>query len=171
MPTTFRQPDEPSTSVLKVLSPKPEVTAVRLAMRGVARSDKDFAASMVFTIIFENRFKTAGFIDPFVRNDANILPGMITIGYSGGFTPQIANVFTDPITDAEFQAAKNIFKSMWKKKELSDFWLDADTYKLVSVDSDSKIADNVSIANVNSFFVKTGSLPVVSILLNPALAQ
>lgn len=181
-PSTFRQPDEPPTAMLNVVSPKPDVAAIRIAMRGTARADKDLAASMVFTNILESRLKArvpAIYSDQlFVRNEAHTLPGMITIGFAatkndvGNANGKIeanelvGKALADPITDTEFQAAKSAFQAKWTKRDVSSFWLDADTYKLADPLGYARAADVVTISDVSAFAEKARKQSIVTILLN-----
>src|SRR5207248_1666700 len=55
VPVTFRNADDPPAGSLTIPSPKSDVAAVRAAIRGSARSDKDFAASLVLTAIMKSR--------------------------------------------------------------------------------------------------------------------
>ncbi|MEQ1606886.1 MAG: pitrilysin family protein [Pyrinomonadaceae bacterium] len=186
-PSTFRQPDEPSTTLLNVVSPKADVSAIRIAMRGTSRSDKDLAASMVFTSILESRLKArvpAIYLDQlFVRNEAHTLPGMIIIGFAAGknevgnangkieANELVGKALADAITDAEFQAAKSAFQANWTKRDVPSFWLDADTYKFTDVQGYARSADNVTIADVNAFAEKARKQPIVTVLLNTPPAK
>lgn len=182
VPSTFRQPEEASASILSVLSPKPGVPAVRLAMRGVARNDKDFAASMVFTTILESRLKARVpaiySSDLFVRNDAFTLPGIIMIGFAAGqgdvgsgngkiaANDLMDKAIADPLTETEFRSAKSSFQTLWAKKEVPTFWLDADTFKLANVNSYARSADNVTLADVTAYSEKVRKLSVATVILN-----
>lgn len=170
VPTTFRQPDEAPTTILNIVSPISEDIAHRLAIRGVARSDKDFAASMVFTSILENRLKAkatnGNFIDLFVRNDALALPGLITIGFRGGGSELVGNSVSGPVADSEFQTAKKAFQTSWRKKDAPTHWLDADTYKLPSAEADVRSADEVTLADVNAYAERLRKSPMVSVLMS-----
>ncbi len=187
VPSTFRQPDEPSTSMLSLPSPNPDTAAVRFAMRGVARKDNSYVPSMVFAAIIENRLRSrlpeADSEGLFVRNNAHILPGIITIGFSAGkgdigsgygkmnANNLIGKAISDPITEAEFVTAKRQIQTAWLKKPVSDHWLDMDTYKLTSAEADARSADNVTLADVNAFAKSASILPVVTVLLTTPAAK
>lgn len=187
VPSTFRQPDEPPTAMLNLISPVPDAAALRFAMRGVARKDKDFAASMVFTSILETRLKTRvpsnHSNDLFVRNGVHVLPGIITIGFAAdknaAVNPSgkveahdlVAKALSDPIAESEFQTAKAKLQTTWTKRDAATSWLDVDTYKLTSADADHRIADNVTIADVNAYAEKLRKQPIVSLLLNTPTAK
>src|SRR6185369_7331243 len=83
VPTTFRQPNSPDTRTLIVNVPGPNVE-IRLATRGVARSDADFAAATVLARVAQYRWQA---LSPelarqpvFVRNEAYVLPGSFVMG-------------------------------------------------------------------------------------------
>src|ERR1043166_7137811 len=83
VPTTFRQPNPPDTRTLIVNVPGPNVE-IRLATRGVARADADYATVTVLARLAQHRWQA---ISPqlarqpvFVRNDAHVLPGDFVMG-------------------------------------------------------------------------------------------
>ena len=186
-PSTFRQPDEPPTALLNVISPKPDVAAIRIAMRGSARNDKDLAASMVFTRILETRLKArvpAMYAESlFVSNQAHILPGMIMIGFAAGkndvgntngkieANELVGKAMADAITDGEFQAAKSSFAAVWAKRDAPSFWLDADTYKFTDPKAYAQSADKVTFADVTAFADKARKQPIVTVLVNAPPAK
>lgn len=189
IPSTFRQPDDPPAGLLTVASPKPGIAALRFAMRGVARSDRDLVPSLVFTKILENRLKArvpsehAG--EVFVRNEAHTLPGVITIGFfvdkatfgkeNGKVeaTELVGKALGDAVTDAEFQAAKSAIQSAWTKRDAALFFLDADTYKISDPNADAAAADKVTISDVQSYAEKLKGKPMAVVLVNtpPAAKQ
>ena len=187
VPSTFRQPDEPQTALLSLASPVANVPAVRFATRGVARNEKDFAASVLFTSILETRLKARvpaiHSKDLFVRNEVHFLPGIITIGLAadksdigqanGKIQAQelVGKALSDPISDAEFQSAKSQFQAIWAKRDAPTTWLDVDTYKLASADADYRIADNVTIADLTAYAEKLRKQPVVAVVLNSPPAK
>jgi len=182
VPSSFTQPEIPPTALLTVASPKPDVAALRFAMRGVARKSKDLAASMVFSNILETRLRArvpaAHSSDVFVRNEAHFQPGSIVIGFAAGkneigsgngkieANDLISKALVDAVTEAEFQAARSVVSTEWAKRDLEQFWLDLDTYKLTSVDADRSIFDKVSFDEVRSYAEKARTSPIVSVLVN-----
>lgn len=179
VPSTFRQPDDPPTGLQIVASPAAGKTAIRYSMRGLARSDKDLTASLIFTNILETRLKArlpSGHTgDVFVRNEYHTLPGMITIGFSadkGEFgtangkveaNELVGKAMIDPITEAEFQAAKTAVQNDWDRRDAVSFWLDVDTFK--TAEPTSKNAD-VTLAEVKAFGESAAKKPLVAILVN-----
>lgn len=182
VPSTFRQPDPPPTALLTIPSPKVDLAAVRFAIRGVARNDKDFAPSKVYASILENRIRSrvpSAFTDRVsVRADEHILPGVIMIGFSASkndigtgngkidANDLVTKALNDPVTDAEFDAAKSAFAASWAKHEVIDLWLDIDTFKSADPSIEIKAGDNVTISAVRAFANKVKAAPVASVLVN-----
>lgn len=179
VPSTFRQPDDPPSGLQVVPSPNAGKAAIRFAMRGVARSDKDLTASLIFTNILEtrlrNRVPAAHTGDVFVRNEFHILPGIITIGFSadkGEFgtangkveaSELVGKALNDPITDAEFLAAKTTVLTTLGARDAISLWLDVDTFKTAEPTAKSV---EVTPADVRAFAETAARKPMVAILVN-----
>lgn len=148
VPTTFRQPPAADTRTLIVNVPGPNVE-IRLAARGVAKSDPDFATATVLARLAQHRWEAlapelAG--KPlFVRNDAFVLPGAFVMGATvteltaadslANAKKVLDSLMKTAATPAEMDRAKNelINESatiLSKPDALPDPWLDADTYRL-----------------------------------------
>lgn len=182
VPSTFRQPDPPPTALLTVASPKADVSAIRFAVRGTSRSDKDFAASKIYALILENRLRSrvpAAFSNMvFARAEEHTLPGIILIGFSASKNDigtgngkidgneLIAKALLDQVTETEFQTARSAFSSEWAKRDVQTFWLDADTYKTGDANAESKIADVLTVTDVRVFAEKIQKSPLISVLVN-----
>ncbi len=180
VPSTFRQPDDPPAAVMTIPSPKPDAWAMRMAMRGVARSDKDFAASLVFAAVVESRLKAAvpaaNAADVTVVSETHVLPGMIWIGFGpSGKTGATTNVEANeivpkalaaPITAGEFHAALPELKAAWSRRATEATWLDLDTFRIGSLDGYRSSFDSVTLADVNAFADKARKRPVATVLVN-----
>jgi predicted Zn-dependent peptidase len=150
VPTTFTQPKpfDPRTLIVNVPGPTAEI---RLAVRGVARSDADFAAASVLARVAQHRWQAMvpelANQPVFARSDAYVLPGMFVMGASVS-TDKAADALVNakkvlellvntPVTVAELDRAKtevvNEAVSGTKAEALPDPWLDADTYALREV--------------------------------------
>src|SRR5215813_7931407 len=104
VPATFRQPTAPDTRILIVNSAESAATEVRLAWRGLARSDADFPAAVMLTQIAGSRWQKLQpeVRAPAVRIDGNLLPGMFVMGAS-----------VDPAAAAKtLDAARALLKSL-----------------------------------------------------------
>jgi zinc protease len=148
VPTTFRQPTAPDTRTLIVNLPGANVE-VRLAARGVARSDPDFAIANVLARIAQHRWQATS---PelarqavFVRTDAYVLPGAFVMGATvtdltaadslANAKKVLDSLMTTAATAEELDRAKTevineTSAALAKHDALADPWLDADTYRL-----------------------------------------
>lgn len=175
VPSTFRRPDEPDTSLQIVASPVPEQTEYRFAVRGVARNEREYAAFTVLAAILENRMKAKASSpngdNVFVRNDAHILPGIFMAGvsYSAVNDPSSdnGNIFlptlAEKITNSEFTDAKNSIQMIRNAIDPVALWLDMDTYKLSSVKSESDLFSSLSLADVQKAADRVKAGPMVSV--------
>ena len=182
VPSTFRQPDPPPVGLLTVASPKAIVSAIRFAVRGTSRSDKNFAASKLYASILENRLRSRVPVAlsnmVFARAEEHTLPGVILIGFSASKddigtgngkvdgNELIAKALVGQVTEAEFQTAKLAFSSEWAKRDVQAFWLDIDTFKTGEANAEAKIVDAVTLTDVRTFAEKIQKLPLVSVLIN-----
>jgi len=152
VPATFRQPQPPDVRTLIVNAPTDQSAEVRLATRGVSRSDRDFATAFVLAIIARKRWELAS---PelrrrpvFVRSEPHVLPGMFVMGASVdtllvGKTLKTAHdvlqsLVNAPIPEAELEQAKSEASAQFSKElERPDgtarAWLDIDTFGLPSI--------------------------------------
>jgi len=84
VPATFRQPNPPDARVLVINQPGADTAEVRLAVRGLARSDHDAEAAALLALIVRDRLR-ASFPElgkAFARHEAHDLPGMFVLGAS-----------------------------------------------------------------------------------------
>lgn len=148
VPTTFRQPAPPDARILLVNVPGPTVE-LRLAVRGVARADRDFAAATVLAKLAQHRWEATTpelSKEPvFVRNDSHVLPGAFVMGAAvrdlsvadsfANAQKVVKSLMSTPATPAEIERAKNeaiaeFAATANTPDALPDPWLDADTYRL-----------------------------------------
>ena len=166
VPTTFTQPKAPDQRALIVNVPGP-TTELRLAVRGVARSDADFYVSTVMARLAQHRWQsmaTASANQPiFVRSDAYVLPGMFLMGAAVN-TEKTADAFANakkvleslvstPATPAELDRAKTevlneATVAVAKSELLPDPWLDADTYRLKAVQDPATLLRAATAADI-----------------------
>jgi zinc protease len=151
VPATFREPGDTDSRTLIINAPADQSVEVRLAVRALARQDKDTAAAALLASVARQRWER---LLPdltrkpvFVRHEAFALPGMFVMGTSVEnllasraleTAQEVLRSFArSPITAAELEQAK-IELTAVANKELStsdgvaSFWLDADTYGLPS---------------------------------------
>jgi zinc protease len=181
IPSTFKQPEAPPAETLILKSSDRQNAEVRYALRGPARGDKDFAVSQVYAAVIQSRLKArapeAHAADVFVSNNAHILPGSIVIGFSAGqnevgqapgkvtVTDLIAKTLADPITEEELQAARAAAKTEWSKRDIPSLWLDADTYKIPKPETDPRVFDAISLAEIRAYAERIRTQPVASVLV------
>jgi zinc protease len=167
IPTTFRQPDAPDIRTLIVNVPADQGAEVRLATRGVSRSDPDFAAASVLAVITRKRWQT---ISPelsrraiFVRNEPHVLPGIFVMGASVdtllvGKTLKAAldavhSLASTPVTAAELDEAKLEAAAQFNKElegvdGIARAWLDTETFNLLPIREQMAAFGAVSVADV-----------------------
>jgi len=148
VPTTFRQPNPADTRTLIVNVSGPTVE-LRLAARGVSRSDTDFPIATILARLAQHRWQA---VAPelakkpvFARSDAYVLPGVFVMGAAvtdltvadslANARRVIDSLMTTPATAAELERARNevineLSATLTKPEALPDPWLDADTYRL-----------------------------------------
>ena len=177
IPTTFRQPVPADTRTLIVNVPGPTVE-LRLAARGVARSDSDFATATIMARVAQNRWLAAApelTKQPvFARNDGYVLPGAFVLGaavnemtVADSFAKArkvIDSLMSTQPTPEELERAKNevindLSPIITKPDALADPWLDADTYRLSAPQDQIALLRSVTAPEVqrvaNRIFNKT----------------
>jgi zinc protease len=166
IPSTFRQPDPPDARVLIAQGPG---TEVRLALRGVARSDKDYPASVVLGILANDRLNAAK-SGKFLRAEAHVLPGLVVIGGKvegdgagtalGALWDQAVKPMIDAApSTADLDAAKTKAKALLNARNgnaagAGGLWLDADTFKTESPAKQLRAVDAVTAADVQRVAVR-----------------
>lgn len=184
VPATFRQPEAPAAGVEIVASPRSDASALRFAIRGPARKDKDFAASRVFANVLVDRLRQLvpgeNAKDIFVRSESHTLPGSFVIGADIGRTPEgdmkahaaeiVAAALGAPVTDAEFSSARSQFATELSRRDTASFWLDADTYGIQSADADIKAAGSVTLGDVKAYADKLRHSPMAAVFVNTSPA-
>lgn len=148
VPTTFRQPKPPEPRTLLVNVPGPSAE-VRLAVRGVSRTDPDFYPARLLAKLAEHRWQgmapELAKLPVFARSESHALPGAFVMGAAVDAqtaADAVANarkvmdsLMTTAATAAELERAKteviNAVSGLLAKPEAApDPWLDLDTYHL-----------------------------------------
>lgn len=179
VPATFRQPDAPDKSFL-ISSDVEKTSELRFAFRGLARSDKDFAASEVLTRILQNRLRAREGNKAIVRQNAYVLPGFVLlqipdwnvgmiqvegskVSLPVNFFSFVNDLFKNEITAGEVEKAKSELNS--NAQNAIDARLDADTYKLDSAKDETNKPSNVSLADVQRVAERWRKEPFATALL------
>ncbi len=166
VPTTFRQPKAPDARTLLVNVPG-STAEVRLAMRGVSRTDPDFFPAKVLAKLAEYRWQG---LTPelakqpvFVRSESHALPGALVMGAAvaaqnapdalANAKKVMESLMTTPATTAELERAKteltNEFAAVLGKPEsVPDPWLDLDTYHLSALQDQPALLRSVTAQDV-----------------------
>jgi zinc protease len=167
VPATFRQPDAPDTRTLIIDLPGAPTAEIRLAARGLARSDADAAAAQLLSLLVRDRWQAMmpelGKTAFFVRNEAHVLPGAFVLGAAVN-TAQAANAMnaarnvlktlanTAP-APTELEKARGEALAVFNKQlddpaSLANLWLDIETFKLASIDDQLRSLNRVTPADV-----------------------
>jgi predicted Zn-dependent peptidase len=188
VPATFRQPETPDARTLIVDLPGTESVEIRLAARGLARSDKDSTAATLLALaardLWQSQQPELGKTGFFVRHEAHQLPGMFVMGASVPLADAanalakarkvLDTLMKSPVTPDLLERIRNeaiadLTKQLERPEQLADLWLDADTYQLASFDERLSQLKNVTPADLvgtaNRLFKDA---PVVSIAAGSA---
>ena len=186
VPSTFRQPDDPKSGLPVFDSPVANSSEFRIAVRGVARGDKDYYAAAVLASILDRRFKQMEGGKAFVRHEANALPGLFLFGVpdwnrgkitrngdkialpeTDGYPKQILNAAIKP---DEFETAKRELAIALGQIPVADVWLDADTYKITASAAAPENFQTVVVADTQRVLERLQKQPVAQVLVfsNPA---
>ena len=182
VPTTFRQatPPDPRTLIVNVPGPSVEI---RLAVRGVSRTDPDFHASELLARLTQHRWQGTtpelAKQPVFVRSDAYVLPGAFVMGASvntqaavdtlANARKVIDSLMTTPATPDELERAKTevineVSAVLSKPESFPDSWLDMDTYHLSEAQDQIALLRSVTgsdVQRVANRLFKTASVATV----------
>ena len=188
VPSSFRQPSAPDARTLIVDLQGAETAEVRLATRGLARSDADYPAANILALLVRDRWQAAlpelGRSAFFVRNDAHVLPGIFIMG-AAVHNPVAANTLSAarnvlrtlasaPLPLAELERVKNevaatLNKQMEDPVQLAEMWLDVETYKLAPVNNQMRALSQVTPADVQRTAARLfRGAPVASVVVGSA---
>lgn len=188
VPTTFRQPTAPDSRPLIINAASDQSAEVRLATRGLARSDRDLNAATLLGIVARQRWEK---LSPenarrplFVRHEAHVLPGMFVMG-TGVDTLIVAKALAQarevmqslilvPATVDELARAKaelnaQVAKDLASPEGIARFWLDADTFGLQANGAEGQTIDAITPADlqrVAARLFKEG--PVATVVIGDA---
>jgi predicted Zn-dependent peptidase len=176
VPATFRQPDEPSAEIQKISTGNLDKEFSRSAFHGLARNDKDFFPFVILTKVWQNRLSK--FPGGYVKYEPHLLRGLVIWGIS--FADDVSSSNNESKTkdgsdetkktvkQDEFERAKNELLSELNQKNVADWWLDVDTFKLVSVKDELQRAGAATITDVQRVFEKFLKQPYVTVFVENA---
>jgi predicted Zn-dependent peptidase len=164
VPATFRQPDPPDKRTLILNSAALPLAEVRLATRGVARSDRDFFAVSLLTVLARERWKKLASAPNgstfFARADAHLIPEMFVMGASveGSLAKKtlqdglevLKSLVSTPATPTELEMAKGFSFGLSNQTadSLATAWLDIDTFGLPSITEQQRTINAISAADL-----------------------
>jgi zinc protease len=188
VPSTFRQPEAPDARTLVVDLPGAETVEVRLAARGLARSDKDAAAATLLALaardMWQARQPELSKTAYFVRHEEHMLPGMFVMGASVPISAAPATlakarevlstlarsgVAPEMLERIRNEAVAELSRQLEQPEAVADLWLDADTYQLAAADErlrQLKSVTNADLARTAARLFKDA--PVVAVAAGPA---
>jgi zinc protease len=184
VPATFREAAPADQRVLVIPSPDKGAVELRLAVRGLARSDKDTASAEVLIGVLKRRWASeaaaTGASDLFVRNKAYLLPGIFVLGGkvpSGSLSATIAaarksiDSLSKSVSSAtELESVKaEIVATLRSRGEstesMAEIWLDNESYKAGSIDTQVSAINRVNatdLQRVANRLFKGAALAVVA---------
>ncbi|MDQ3711064.1 MAG: insulinase family protein [Acidobacteriota bacterium] len=182
IPATFALPNAVATNSFLMPTENENVSELRLAFRGLARNDKDFAASEILTKVLNNRVQLKEGNKAMVYQIAHLLPSFVVLKVSDwnigtlkiegenaalpqNFFETIGNLLKAEIKPDEFEKAKSEIVAERNKINSADLWLDLDTFKLVSVKDEMQTPSNVTIADVQKVVERWKKESVVAALV------
>ena len=150
VPPTFRQAEPPDARTLIIDSPAAQEVEIRLAARGVARADRDHAATEVLALLAGDRWRTVPEINQgsvsalSVSHDAYTVGGIFRMSASvnsstaaaqalGAARTILQSLVTTPPSINEIEGAKQaslaaLNSGKDQTEALANAWLDAQTY-------------------------------------------
>lgn len=188
VPTTFRLPSAPDARTLIIDSPSDQSTQIRLATRGLARSDRDLNAATLLAVVARQRWEK---LSPentrrplFVRHDAHVLPGMFVMG-TGVDTLLAAKtinqardvmksmidvvVTSDELAQAKSELSAQRAKDLVRSEGIARVWLDADTFGIQTNPVAALAIDSVSAVELQRVATRLfKDAPVASIVIGDA---
>lgn len=165
VPPTFRPPDNPDARVLVINQAGAADAEIRLAVRGLARSDRDHATALLLARIMKAKIALAvsSASSVAVNNDAHLLPGMFFISATApattaslviaGIRDSMNSMANAPPSIVELETARadaiaNISRQEFQMDLIADAWLDMETYKLTRLTEQTNAFRAVTAADV-----------------------
>ena len=167
VPATFRLPQPPAARVLLINTPADESAEIRLAVRGLARSDRDALAADLLAPVAQYRWEK---LVPelarnpvHVRHQTHVLPGIFVMGAAVNSAlatrtlkaahEVLQSLAGGPISAAELDSAKRdalatTNERLAKPEGQATAWSDIDTYKLPSIVEQRQLLNNISTADL-----------------------
>ncbi|MGH9944266.1 MAG: M16 family metallopeptidase, partial [Pyrinomonadaceae bacterium] len=189
VPASFRRPETQPAKTLLLDQPGSDRAEVRLALKGVSRSDRDQAPASLLAVVAGNRWQTALEVPQSAasaRHDAHSLSGLLLLSANVPSTATAATISkaqgilkdlaASPVSAAELERAKrSLLDGIAKRRAadadvfLADQWLDAATYGLPTNHDEAQVIDAISTADLQRVAARLfTNQPVVSVVVGDA---
>jgi len=165
VPATFRPPNRADSRVLLLDRPSVATAEIRLAVRGLAQSDRDAFAASILARILRDRWQTSlpDLSSIFVQLEAHSLPGSFVLGASVP-TASAAKAIssaqeimrslagTGPTAGEVERARAALLTEMTsqttKPEMIAELWLEADAYKLPGLNTQLNSVQGLSVGDI-----------------------
>ena len=173
VPSTFRQPLPADARAVVLNAPGDESAEIRLAVRGLARSDRDTPVANLLAYVVQQRWERAvpelTRARVLVRHEARVMPGIFVMGASARTESAakailsardiLKRLASEPVTADEFDEAKSkaiaaTNSAVAQPEGTLEAWLDLDTYKMLSVNEEIKALQSTTTADVQRVAAK-----------------
>lgn len=166
VPATFRQPIAPDPRVLIIDGPG-DAAELRLALRGVSRSDPDYYLAKILAKLVQNHWEAhtpqLSKRPVSVRSESHFLPGIFVMGAGvdsqsvsdamNGAKKALDSITTGLVSPVDMDRARNeviseLATMSSKPETMSDPLLDFDTYRLAASEDPLAIVRNATPADI-----------------------
>jgi zinc protease len=165
IPATFRQPPAPNTQVLIVDAPQSSTAEIRVAVRGLGRSDGDALSADLLALVARARWQGAvpELSNAAVRHEAHLLPGMFVFSAAVSQPAAAKAVIAaqdvmrkltqappnaDELERARTALMAQLSQQLVQPAGLAEAWLDVDTFKSPRPDTVSTLIRNLSAVDI-----------------------
>jgi len=188
VPATFRRPEPPDSRTLIINGPADQTADVRVAVRGLARSDADSQIAELLAQVASKRWlvETPELAAKpyFVRHEPHSLPGTFVMGAAinsrsaasvlKSAKKVLESLVSTPISPVELEDARNevllqLNNRLAKPETMVDAWLDQDTFRVAPISEQIQRVRNASPADLKRVAGRLfQGAPVASIVLGNA---
>lgn len=182
IPSTFAQPDAPDTKTFLTKTETENTSELRYAFRGLARNDKDFAASQILTKILQNRLQSLKGQSAMVHQETHFLPGIVfielpkwnvgmikiegnQISLPGDFASFVEDLLKPNVETGEFDKTKTEFLGEFNLQNTMNLWLDYHTFRFSTIKDEVQKTNNVSLADAQRVLENWRKEPVTMSLV------
>jgi hypothetical protein len=161
-----------------------ETTELRVALRGIARSDPDFYAAAVLAKVAQHRWEALvpdlNKRPTFVRSESHMLPGMFIIGASipsqtvadtlASVKKTLEELSSTPVSPVEIDRARTevlaeLSSLLSKQDAQSDNWLDQDTYRITETRTPTDLVTSLTPADLQRLAARLFNNPAATVVL------